>query len=68
MLYLLLTPTYKLVGLGALLPCTENATSNPQQNDYYLTCLPHWQPSHGSFTPLLILQRITRKPNLLLTS
>ena len=68
MLYLLLTPTYKLVGLGALLPCIEDANPIPQQNDYYLTCLPHWQPSHGSLIPLLILQRITRKANLLLTS
>ena len=60
---LFLTPTYKLVGLGALLPCIENANPNPQQNDYYLTCLPH-----SSLIPLLIRQRITRKPNLLLTS
>ena len=68
MLYLLLTPTYKLVGLGALLPCIEDANPIPQQNDYYLTRLPHWQPSHGFLIPLLILQCIARKPNLLLTS
>ena len=41
MLYLLLTPTYKLVGLGALLPWIEDANPIPQQNDYYLTCLRH---------------------------
>lgn len=37
---LLLTPTYKLVGLGSLSPCTENSNPYPQYN-YYLTCLPY---------------------------
>ena len=53
MLYLLLTPTYKLVGLGALLPCIEEQIQSHNKMIITSPACPTGNPAMGSSYPHL---------------